>query len=207
MKDLFEYCTDIASVGIIVDFTEDTETYIVGSPADIKASAYNGCPRKALKGLMRHSNKLGNFVKDINRFMKVKRELNEIMEVSDRLCNADALSNGNCNVVLEKLSEYYDVSEYANIVKNYIIYFLFGKFKLCQRDFHKKSGCPLRATTIVQRNILTCSKRTERKSSVRSLRQGSRYFRYTNSYMGSIEVLDSSLYRVQCQQAYQTFYP
>ena len=41
--------------------------------------------------------------------------------------------------------------------------FLFSKFKLCQRDFHKKSGCPLRATTIVQKNILICSRRTARK--------------------------------------------
>jgi D-mannonate dehydratase len=84
---------------------------------------------------MRHSNKLGNLIKDINRLMKVKRELNEIMELSSRLCNADALCDGSCNAVPEELSEYY-------VVKNYIIYFLFVKFKLCQRDFHKKSGCP-----------------------------------------------------------------
>ena len=89
---------------------------------------------------MRHSNKLGNLVKDINRLMKVKRELNEIMELSNRLCVADALCDGSCNSVLEELSQYYDMSEYANIVKNYIIYFLFSKFKLCQRDFHKKIG-------------------------------------------------------------------
>ena len=171
MIDLFECCADIASAGIIIDFTEDTETYIVGSPADIKTWAYGGCPRKAPKGLMRHSNKLGNLVKDINRLMKVKRELNEIMELSNRLCNADALCDGSCNAVLEELSEYYDVSEYANIVKNYIIYFIFNKFKLCQRDFHKKSGCPLRATTIVQKNILTCSRRTAIKFSVRLLTQ------------------------------------
>lgn len=38
-------------VGIIVDFTEDTETYIVGSPADIKTWAYSGCPRKAPTGI------------------------------------------------------------------------------------------------------------------------------------------------------------
>ena len=72
--------------------------------------------------------------------MKVKRELNEIMKLSNRLCNADALCDGSCNAVPEELSEYYDVSEYANIVKNYIIYFLFSKFKLCQRDFNKKIG-------------------------------------------------------------------
>ncbi len=35
--NFFEHCADIASVGIIVDFTENTETFIVGSPADIKA--------------------------------------------------------------------------------------------------------------------------------------------------------------------------
>ena len=94
---------------------------------------------KAPKGLMRHSNKAGNLVKDINRLMKVKYELNEIMEISDRLCNTDALCDGSCNLVLEELSEYYDMSEYANIVKNYIIYFLFSKFKLRQRDFNKKN--------------------------------------------------------------------
>lgn len=140
MIDMFECCGEIASIGIIVDFTEDTETYIVGSPLDIKAWAYGGCPRKAPKGLMQHSNKLGNLVKDINRLMKVKRELNEIMELSNRLCNADALCDGSCNFVLEDLSQYYAMSEYANIVKNYIICFLFVKFRLCQRDFHKKIG-------------------------------------------------------------------
>lgn len=77
---------------------------------------------------MWHSNKLGNLVKDINCLMKVKRELNEIIEVSNRLCNADALCDGSCNAVLEELSEYYDVSEYANIVKNYIIHFLLSSF-------------------------------------------------------------------------------
>ena len=132
MIDLFECCSDIASVGIIVDFSEDTETYIVGTPADIKAWAYGGCPMKAPKGLMRHSNKAGNLVKDINRLMKVKYELNEIMEISDRLCNADALCDGGCNLALEELSD----SEYANIVKNYIIFFLFSKFKLRQREFN-----------------------------------------------------------------------
>ena len=29
MMNFFEHCADIASIGIIVDFTEDTETYIV----------------------------------------------------------------------------------------------------------------------------------------------------------------------------------
>ena len=46
MIDLFECCADIASVSIIVDFTEDTETYIIGSPADIKAWHTTAVPER-----------------------------------------------------------------------------------------------------------------------------------------------------------------
>lgn len=142
MINLFECCGEIASVGIIVDFSDDTETYIVGTPADIKAWAFGACPLKAPKGIMRHNNKAGNLVKDINRLMKVKYKLNEIMEISDRLCNADALCDGSCNAVLEELSEYYDMSEYANIVKNYIIYFYTVNSSSARETSIKKSGCP-----------------------------------------------------------------
>lgn len=72
MMNFFEHCADIASVGIIVDFTENTETYIVGSPADIKAWAYSGCPRKAPTGIMWHSNKLCNLVKDSIRIRQYR---------------------------------------------------------------------------------------------------------------------------------------
>jgi hypothetical protein len=51
MMNFFEHCADIASVGIIVDFTEDTETYIVGSPADIKAWHTTAVPEKFRKDL------------------------------------------------------------------------------------------------------------------------------------------------------------
>ena len=67
MNDLFEKCGESASVGVIVDFSEDVETYIVDTSADIKKWTYSGCPQKTAKGLMRHSNKAGNLVKDINK--------------------------------------------------------------------------------------------------------------------------------------------
>ena len=140
MLDLFTYCCDIASVGIVVDFSADLETYVVGTPDDIKKWAYNGFPKKATDGIMLHKNKVGNLVKDINRLMKVKYELDEIVDLRDTLCNADMLCDGSCNSVLDELSQFYDYSEYANIAKNYIIYFLYSKFKLYQRDFNKKIG-------------------------------------------------------------------
>lgn len=51
MMNFFEHCADIASVGIIVDFTEDTETYIVSSPGDIKAWHTTAVPEKFRKDL------------------------------------------------------------------------------------------------------------------------------------------------------------
>ena len=140
MIDLFTSCGDIASVGIIVDFAEDIETYVVGMPADIKNWAYSGCPKKATDGIILHRNKAGNLIKDINRLMKVKYELDEIVAWRDTLCNADMLCDGSCNSILDELSQFYDYSEYANIVKNYIIYSLYSKFKMRQKEFNKKIG-------------------------------------------------------------------
>lgn len=196
MIDLFECCSDIASVGIIVDFSEDTETYIVGTPADIKAWAYAGCPQKVTKGLMRHNNKAGNLVKDINRLMKVKYELNEIMELSDRLCNVDALCDGSCNSVLEELSEYYDISEYANIVKNYIIYFLYGKFKLRQRDFNKKIGLSVKGNHDRAEKYIELFKADSEKIFLPFISaRAADIFDIRTAIRSNNDILDSSLYR------------
>ena len=140
MINLFTSCGDIASVGIIVDFSTDIETYVVGTPDDIKKWAYNGFPKKAADGIILHKNKVGNLVKDINRLMKVKYELDELVAFRDKLCNADMLCDGSCNTVLDELLQFYDYSEYANIAKNCIIYFLYSKFKIQQREFNKKIG-------------------------------------------------------------------
>lgn len=200
MIDLFECCGEIASVGIIVDFTEDTETYIVGSLADIKVWAYGSCPRKASKGLMRHSNKIGNFVKDINRLMKVKRELNEIMDLSNKLCNVDALCDGSCNSVLKELSQYYDMSEYANIVKNYIIYFLFSKFKCCQRDFNKKIGLSVKGNHDRAEKYIDLFKADSKKIFRLFINaRADDMFSITKSVRNSTDVFDSSIYKLHTE--------
>lgn len=68
-------------------------------------------------------------------------EINEIVEMCKKMCNANSLCDGSCVSVPKELSQYYDNSEYANIIKNYMIYFLDSKFRLYQRNFNKKSGC------------------------------------------------------------------
>lgn len=129
--------------------------------------------------------------------MKVKRELNEIMELSNRLCVADALCDGSCNSVLEELSQYYDMSEYANIVKNYIIYFLFSKFKLCQRDFHKKIGLSVKGNHDRAEKYIDLFKADSEKIFRPFISaRASDIFDIRTAIRGSNDVLDSSLYRV-----------
>ena len=204
MINLFENCGEISSVGIIVDFANKAETYIVGTPADIKAWAYSGCPQKTTKGLMRHSNRIGNLVKDINRLMKVKYE---IMEISNRLCNADALCDGSCNSVLEELADYYDFSEYANIVKNYIIYFLYSKFKLCQHDFNKKFGLSVKGNhDRAEKYIELYKADTERifRPFISARTAGT--FDVRTAIHSSNEILDSSLYKVHNDDVHINLY-
>ena len=129
--------------------------------------------------------------------MKVKRELNEIMELSSRLCNADALCDGSCKCVLEELSEYYDISEYANIVKNYIIYFLFSQFKICQRDFHKKIGLSVKDNHDRAEKYIDLFKADNEKIFRPFISaRAADIFDIRTAIRSSTEVLDSSLYRV-----------
>ncbi len=144
MTEFFKYVGDTASMGIILDFGSNSETYFIGNSEKIREYAYGGMRSALPKGVMKHSSNFGNIVKDCNRLMRVKRELNEIMKLSEKLCDADAFCNGNRNSVLEELADYYDTNEYANVVKNYIIYLLFCNFKR-QRDLlNKKVGLSLK---------------------------------------------------------------
>ena len=139
MTGFFNYAGNTASMGIIVDFADKTETYFIGNGDIIREYAHSGMPSAIPKGIMKHSNDFGNLIKDCNRLMRVKRELNELMEVADRLCNLESFCNGECNAVLDELSDFYDTSEYANVVKNYIVYLLFCSFKQQRNLFKKKS--------------------------------------------------------------------
>ena len=196
MIDLFTSCSDIASVGIIVDFSADIETYVVGTPADIKKWAYNGFPQKLTSCIVRHNNKVGNLVKDINRLMKVKYELDEIVALRDILCNANMLCDGSCNSVLDELSQFYDYSEYANIAKNYIIYFLYSKFKLYQRDFNKKIGLSVKGNHDRAEKYIELFKADSEKI-LRSFlsARAEKSFSLTSAVQGQTDIFDSNTYK------------
>jgi len=193
---LFTSCGDIASVGIIVDYSADIETYVVGTPDDIKKWAYNSFPQKLTSCIVRHKNKVGNLVKDINRLMKVKYELDEIVALRDILCNANMLCDGSCNSVLDELSQFYDYSEYANIAKNYIIYFLYSKFKLYQRDFNKKIGLSVKGNHDRAEKYIELFKADSEKI-LRSFlyARAEKSFSLTSAVQGQTDIFDSNTYK------------
>ncbi len=196
MINLFASCGDIASVGIIVDFAEDVETYVVGTPDDIKNWTYKGCLQKATNGIILHKNKAGNLIKDINRLMKVKYELDEIVDFRDRLCNADMLCDGSCNSVLDELSQFYDYSEYANIAKNYIIYFLYSKFKMRQKEFNKKIGLSVKGNHDRAEKYIELFKSDSEKILRPFLSaRADKSFNVTSAIQGQTDIFDSSVYK------------
>ncbi len=203
MIDLFMSCGDIASVGIIVDFSTDIETYVVGTPADIKNWAYKGFPQELTSGIVRHNNKVGNLVKDINRLMKVKYELDEILALRDTLCNADMLCDGSCNSVLDELSQFYDYSEYANIVKNFIIYFLYSKFKLYQRDFNKKIGLSVKGNHDRAEKYIELFKADSEKILRPFLSaRVDKSFNLTSAVQSKTDIFDSNIYKLNSKNLY-----
>ena len=207
MNDLFEKFGEIASVGVIVDFSENVETYIVGTPADIKKWAYSGCPQKTAKGVMRHSNKAGNLIKDINRLIKVNYELNEIVEICKKLCNADMLCDGSCVSVLEELSQYYDNSEYANIIKNYMIYFLYSKFRMYQRDFNKKIGLSVKGNhDRAEKYIALFKAESDRIFSPFISARSEKKFDIAKVIRNCSEIFDSSVYKLHTENGNKKLY-
>lgn len=183
-------------MGIIVDYSADIETYVVGTPDDIKKWAYNSFPQKLTSCIVRHKNKVGNLVKDINRLMKVKYELDEIVALRDILCNANMLCDGSCNSVLDELSQFYDYSEYANIAKNYIIYFLYSKFKLYQRDFNKKIGLSVKGNHDRAEKYIELFKADSEKI-LRSFlyARAEKSFSLTSAVQGQTDIFDSNTYK------------
>ena len=140
MQKFFKYLGDSVSMGIIVDFSSNSETYFIGDPDKIREYAHVNMTLALSQFVMKHSGDFGNLLKDCNRLMRVKREINELIELSERLCDVDSFCNGNYNSVLEELAGYYDFNEYANVMKNYIICLLYCNFKKQREMFNKKVG-------------------------------------------------------------------
>ena len=123
MMNFFEHCADIASVGIIVDFTEDTETYIVWEPLKTGVKSKNG------------------------QGVPASRKADEVRLYALR---------GGLTTKMVRTAHFRSHEVFRG--DHILSIFFSANSSSVSVIFIKKSGCPLRATTIVQKNILTCSK-------------------------------------------------
>ena len=198
MIEFFKYACGIASMGITVDFSTKTEVYFIGNGDIIREYAHSGMPSALPKGIMKHSNDFGNLIKDCNRLMRVKRELNEIMEIADRLCGLESFCNGECNSVLDELASYYDTSEYANVIKNYIVYLLFCSFKQ-QRDlFNKKVGLSVKNNhDRAEKHIEIFRNEADRIFKPFLVAREKKELSFGSSLFGYEEVTDCSVYHIR----------
>lgn len=140
MSDFFKKCGDSAAAAVVFDFPDNAETFYIGSSDSIRAYVYGGMPDTPPTDIMRHRCAAGSLAKNINLLMRVKREINDLTDIADRLCNADMFCDGSCNSVLSELEDMYEITDYCNILKNYIIYDLYVCFMRQRRAFNKKVG-------------------------------------------------------------------
>ncbi len=110
------------------------------SSISIKSYVYAGMPEAIPKDIMRHKSKIGYVAKNINQLMKVKREINEITDIAEKLCDVTEFCDGSYNSLLDELSGLYEVTDYCNVVKNFIIYDLYCCFMRQRSAFNKKVG-------------------------------------------------------------------
>ena len=198
MIEFFKYACGTASMGITVDFSTKTEVYFIGNGDIIREYAHSGMPSALPKEIMKHSNEFGNLIKDCNRLMRVKRELNELMGIADRLCDLESFCNGECNSVLDELSDFYDMSEYANVVKNYIVYLLFCSFKQQRNLFNKKVGLSVKNNhDRAEKHIELFRNEADRLFKPFLVAREKKEFSFGSGLFGYEEVTDCSVYHIR----------
>ncbi len=140
MTEFFKMCGNTASIGVVLDFSMETEIFFIGNTESIKSYVYAGMPKAGPKDIMVHKSKIGYVTKNINQLMKVKREINEIADIAEKLCDVKAFCDGSYNSLLDELSRLYETTDYCNVLKNFIIYDLYCCFMRQRSAFNKKVG-------------------------------------------------------------------
>ena len=77
------------SVGIMIDMKSKTETFVIGSSADLILWAESGFPGNLTSNLVRHTNEIGSVIKNINKLIRFSRETDafladEALELYDK---------------------------------------------------------------------------------------------------------------------------
>lgn len=135
------YSDKIASIGINFDVPNKKETIIIGSPEDVK--------RYFTKGILsenadKRTRKLGTLVDEMNDLAQAAdgNKIAQVIAASNGLCGVLNSGQGNksASEFTEVLKNLYDTSANANMLFNYIIFFVMTNFDLNHKalagEFH-----------------------------------------------------------------------
>ncbi len=120
------------SVGIMIDMKAKTETFVIGSSADLILWAESGFSEKLTECLIQHTNEIGSVIKNINKLIRFSRETDAFLADYERASNIEVYCAENYNAVLESLANNYEYGNHVNMFLNLIVMNTYGRC-ICER--------------------------------------------------------------------------
>lgn len=135
------YSEEIASIGISFDVPNKKETIIIGSPEDVKRYFTTGI---LSENADLRTRKIGTLIDEMNELAQAADDdkMTSVIAASNGLCGVLNSGQGNksASEFTEVLKNLYDTSANANMLFNYIIFFVMTNFRLNHKalagEFH-----------------------------------------------------------------------
>ena len=125
------FSKETASIGISFDVPKEKETIIIGSPEDVKRYFLSGVSGENIDVRTR---KLGTLIDEMNELAQSADgdKMEKVISASNGLCEVINIGKGNSVAAefTETLSDMYDKSQNANMLFNYIIFFIMTNFNI-----------------------------------------------------------------------------
>ena len=120
------------SVGIMIDMKAKTETFVIGSSADLILWAESGFSENQTGSLIRHTNEIGSIIKNINKLIRFSREADTFLADYERASNIEVYCAENYNAVLESIANNYEYGNHVNMFLNLIVMNTYARC-ICER--------------------------------------------------------------------------
>ena len=120
------------SVGVMIDMKAKTETFVIGSSADLILWAESGFSENQTGSLIRHTNEIGSIIKNINKLIRFSRETDTFLADYERASNIEVYCAENYNAVLESIANNYEYGNHVNMFLNLIVMNTYARC-ICER--------------------------------------------------------------------------
>ena len=131
------YSEKTASIGISFDVPNKKETIIIGSPEDVKRYYTTGI---LSENADLRTRKLGTLVDEMNELAQAADgdKMSQVISASNGLCGVINSGQGNkaASEYTDTLCNLYDTSANANMLFNYIIFFVMTNFNLNHKSLN-----------------------------------------------------------------------